>query len=122
MANKYRGEIAFKVGEKSYTFRLGTNELVKLEKELGVEDPFEKLSKGQLGVSALRTIMHVALSRHHEGLSEEQAGDLIDELGFAKLGDLVSKAMEPLAAEAESPKEAAAGTGPVSLPPASAQG
>ena len=121
MANKYRGEVGFSAGGKDYTFRLGTNELAILEEKHGIDE--KTMAAGNMGVCALRTIFLVGLLRHHEGLTDEQAGDLVDELGGFKLvGEFIEKSMSALVPEDEAPKPEAAGTGPVSLPPASVQG
>lgn len=121
MANKYRGEVGFSAGGKDYTFRLGTNELAFLEEKHGIDE--KAMTSGDMGICGLRTIFRVGLSRRHEGLTDEQAGDVIDELGGFKLvGEFIDKSMSALIPEDEAPKPEAAGTGPVSSPPASAQG
>lgn len=123
MANKYRGEVPFTADGKDYIFRLGTNEMVKLEKMLRVENALEEFGKGKLGLSGLRTMTYVGLSRHHPDLTEEEAGDIIDEIGgFEALSKLIEESMGALIVEGKDPKPEAAGTGPVSLPPPSAQG
>ena len=121
MANKYRGEVEFSANGSTYTFRLGTNELCRLEAELGA-DPFEKIAEGKASLGHLRTITLAGLGRHHPKLTADDVGDLIDEVGYKALGDLIQKSMSVLAPEDDASKPEAAGTGPVSLPPASGQG
>lgn len=123
MANRLRGEVEFTVGEKTYTFRLGMNELVALEQTLGIKDPIKALAEQQLGIGDLRALARAGLSRYHKELTDEEVGDLIDEMGgLVALSKVAAKSFEFMGGEDESSKPEAAGTGPVSSPLVSVQG
>ena len=122
MANKCRGETEFTAGGKTYTFRVGTNEMVDLEAKLGVVNILKAFSDGKVGMAGLRTLAQIGLSRHHKDLSEEEAGDIVDEIGgFKKITEMMACSLAEIRGEPV-PKPEAAGTGPVSSPQASAQG
>jgi hypothetical protein len=87
VANPHRGEVSFTVGDATYTLKFGTNAWAEAEAATGLgtvaiiaavmgwRDP-EKISFGMF-----RKLMWAGLRKHHQGLTQEAVGDLIDEAG-----------------------------------------
>lgn len=86
MTNKIKGEVTFESGGQTYTFMLGTNAQVMLEKKIGL--PMTKFLKKErleeMSTEEVRAIFWAGLFRHHK-LTEEAVGDLIDDVGFERL-------------------------------------
>ena len=107
--NHYRGDVPITVPGpdgtvQHLTLRLGTNEFVMLEEILGVKGGalMMGLSKN-IGFRELRTIFRVGLSRSLPDITDEQAGDMIDQIGgITALTDLLTKAIQ---AAVPSPEE-----------------
>lgn len=93
--NRERGRVEVQAQGRRWVLRLNMNHLLVLCDRLGVKDD-EGISKAllrlasQIGtIHGLRTAVHVALMEHHPGLTEEQVGELITEIGFERTGNLV---------------------------------
>lgn len=87
-ANKHRGEVELKAGDKTYVLRYTTNALVRLEDELGkpatvLGDSFREA----------RALFWAGLLHAHPEITVEQAGEIMDEVG---LTEAVQKAGEAL--------------------------
>src|SRR5262245_54721465 len=95
MTNPVKGEVTFESGGKSYTFKLGVNAQVMLEQR--VKMPLSKFLKEDkledLGISDLRLIFWAGLHRQHQ-LSEEEAGDIIDDIGPERVAEIFLEAFE----------------------------
>lgn len=113
MANPHKGEVSFAVGGKARTVRLSTNAICVLESELGlgVDSISARMVQGYLSV--LRSVLRVALN---DGTTDEEAGDMIDELGPRKTVEILIRtfklAFPDTTADADPPTGGEAGTGP----------
>lgn len=91
MTNPVRGEVGFKVGDTDYILVLDFNVLCDLEDDLpGIMDGKMEVKRP----SIIRRIFHAGLMKHHAGLSERDAGDLIQAVGIAEAGALVGEAFK----------------------------
>jgi hypothetical protein len=109
-ANKFRGEYPLKVGEKTYTLRYGTNALVSLSESLGCKTILEigdRLSPDRISFRDVRTLLKVALERHHPEITEADAGELIDEMG----GVIIALELIPAVLDAAFPDKQPGGEG-----------
>jgi hypothetical protein len=94
MANPMKGEVAFEFQGATFKFVLGTYALAYLQRRSGKSTvKFFSRSAGDWGIDDVLAVFHAGLLRHHE-LSEKQAADLIDELGQAKVGELIAEAVK----------------------------
>lgn len=92
MANPIRGEVDVKVGEDNFTLVFTINAIVELEEKLG--KPISEIAGGMganVSFSLLRTLFWAGLQDRH-GLSETEAGALMQEIGFVKASELVTQA------------------------------
>ena len=95
MTNPVKGEVTFESGGKSYTFKLGVNAQVMLEQR--VKMPLSKFFKqdklADLGIADLRMIFWAGLYRQHQ-LTEEDVGDIIDDIGPEKVSEIFVQAFD----------------------------
>ncbi len=83
MANHLKGEVEIEAAGRKWTLRLGCNEMIEAEAALGVDD-------GGLGIfleqnrrmKNVRAVVFYALKRDQPEVTEEQAGDIITEIGL----------------------------------------
>ncbi len=91
-----KGEVNFESGGKTYTFKLGTNAQVLLESRTGMS--MAKYLKAdrieELGSKDIRLIFWAGLTRNHPDLTEENVGDLIDDIGVDQVSEIFLKAFE----------------------------
>jgi hypothetical protein len=110
------GEVSFEAGGARHTLRYGINELCRLEDRLNIDVTAlgQKMAAG-LNMRTLRTIFACGLSGD---LADAEAGDIIDEVGLQRAGELVGEAMQaafPSAeGKAQKPARKPAGTGSTS--------
>lgn len=101
MANKLKGEVEVEVGDgekkRTLVFRLGINELIGLQEALGMGDDDEKflatLDRLRVSLRKLRIGVRAALLCHQPDTTEEQAGEIITELGFRRVGEIFDQAL-----------------------------
>lgn len=102
-ANPVKGEVQFEVDGKPYIFKFGTNAQVIMEErtKMTMLDIMKNIQEGggRFGATHLRLIFFAGLSARHPGITEDQCGDLIDELGHEKCADIFLKAMGLAAAK-----------------------
>ena len=96
MSNPVKGEVSYEVNGKNYTFKLGTNAQVMIEKRTGMsmakylkQDRLE-----DLGTEGVRLIFWAGLLRNHPELTEDMAGDLIDDIGPDRVAELFMEAFD----------------------------
>lgn len=115
MGNPNRGEATFEALDKEWTLRFNTNALAEFEEVAGVS--VASLGSG-MGMKQLRALVWAGLGFHHRrargGL--DAAGNMIDEIGAAQMGEIVMRAISNAfpASEGDSenpPKAAPAGDG-----------
>ncbi|MCL4822036.1 MAG: gene transfer agent family protein [Vicinamibacteria bacterium] len=122
--NRFKGEFGVTVGAQTYSFRYGMNTLVVLEERLGCTTIYElmaRLTPTRLSFRDLRVLIQAGLYKHHPDVSEEQAGELMDEMGGVEgtleriMQALQASFPEPDPAEGADPNAArAAGSGAAS--------
>ena len=79
----------FKVGNDEYKLKYGIKELVELEEKLGVS--LTQLGEKALSIKNIKDMMIVGLQNNQ--LSEDEAMDIIDEVGLKKMAELVNQAI-----------------------------
>lgn len=91
MANPHKGEVSFEASGKTWSLRYSTNALCELEDDLdrGIGDVIESLQTSPR-LNMLRAVLRAGLSGHK--VNQQQAGDLIDELGFDRTRELIGTA------------------------------
>src|SRR5262245_59982167 len=113
MTNPVKGEVVFESGGKSYTFKLGVNAQVMLEQK--VKMPLSKFLKEDkiqdLGITDLRMIFWAGLYRQHQ-LTEEDVGDMIDDIGPERVAEIFIEAFESAKAKTENGAAGAVTTSP----------
>ncbi len=123
-ANPLKGEVAFEASGATYTLLYSINSLCALEDRLDmtVQQIGERMSTA-MRLSFLRSVFHGGLSTHHATLTEVEVGELIEDMGVKRTGDLIAEAFfkafsDGKAASEPRPRKAktGAGTGPSSSP------
>lgn len=82
--NPHKGDVSFEAGGKSYTLRFSTFALVKLEESLGkslVEIMNEISRLDTMRLKTVVALLWAGLQKHHPGTTEEDAANLIDDVG-----------------------------------------
>lgn len=97
MANPLKGEVEFPAGETTLVLCFTSNALVEVETITG-KDIITVLAEWQQSpaMAPLRALLWGALRKHRPELSLLDAGDLIDEIGPARmeeLGGAIGKAL-----------------------------
>lgn len=110
------GAVSFEAGGKRHSLRYGMNALCALEDRLGTDvSQLGTIMASGMNMRTLRTVFACGLG---DKVTDAQAGDLMDELGVTRAGELVAEAMQaafPAAeGDASDPQAAAAGTGSTS--------
>lgn len=95
MANKYRGEAEIKGDGTTYTVRIGSGVIAKAEKELNkpLGTIIDEIAGGSFRVSTLATLFRLGLVRKGDPLTDDQACDLIDDLGSPAVAGAVQAAL-----------------------------
>jgi hypothetical protein len=87
MTNPLKGEVTFEARGQTFTYKLGTNAQIMIETKVGMPiTQFFRERAEQFSAADVRLIFHAGLYRQHK-MTEDDVGDLIDELG----GDRVAK-------------------------------
>lgn len=98
------GTVDFEAGGQAYSMRVSTNAQVRYQRAAGETflNALDAIQKDPSDTERLRRLIWASMS-HIEGLTEEAAGDVMDDLGvedaIMKLSDAVSAAY-PSAADA----------------------
>lgn len=92
--NSATGAISFTTNGESRYFRLSTNAQVRYQDAAGetLLDAMAGLQKNPGDLRRVRRMIWAALS--HEGLTEDAAGDLMDELGQVEAARLLGEAIQ----------------------------
>ena len=96
MTNSVKGEIQFESGGKTYTFKLGMNAQAVIEERTGMTMAkfFKEDRLEDLGAREVRLIFWAALHRQHPEMTEETAGDIIDEIGADEVAELLVRGVK----------------------------
>lgn len=111
MANAVKGEVGFTAGGAERVLRLNINALCEIEDRLGrpAMDVFAEM-QSSVRVTSLRAIFACGA-----GVSEQEAGEMIDEIGIGRaaelLGEAVKRAFPQEEAKGGNPPKAAPGIG-----------
>lgn len=90
-ANPQRGQVAFSADGKEYTLRFGTNELCVIEAATGKGVP--QLVAELQATPYVTTMRAMVAGGVRPAMSLEDAGELIDALGYDRVGELVGQAL-----------------------------
>lgn len=105
--NSKRGAVTFEVDGQPYTLRMTTNAMVRYEDRSGesIVEALGKMDGANVSISSVRRLFWTMLVGD---LSEEQAGDLMDEIGLteaaAKLGEAARLAFPQAQPSGNAPK------------------
>lgn len=110
MANHLKGEVEIVAGGEKFIFRLGVNEMIEAQDALGLADQdaqfFSILSRSK-SLKHVRALLWVGLKGSKPDLTIERAGELVAEIGFAKLPGIIQEAMRWAMPEPTPPSVAA---------------
>ncbi len=117
MANSHKGEVAVKTADASYILHFSTNAICELEDVL--EKPVIQIvaefeNEENVGMKIVRYLVWAGLTTKNPGMTVEEAGDILDEVGYALMMDKVGLAMrrffpDPEGDETKNPQPAKAG-------------
>jgi hypothetical protein len=97
VANRFKGDVSFDAGGKSYTMRFSANALCELEDATGMginalltilADP------AKMRLKMVRAVLWAGLQDHHPDVTLHQAGEIITDLSLTKAMDLAGKSFE----------------------------
>lgn len=97
MTNSARGVVSREIAGETIKFRIATNEWCELEDEFGkttdeiLKDFFAGIQAGTLTMKGLRKFFRAALSASRPGITEEEAGEVMSDLGLAEAGTLLGE-------------------------------
>lgn len=112
MANRERGELGFECGERRFVLKYSVNALCELEDALGMSiRQFASLFKEPEGIrlKQVRAAMWAGLLEKQPGVTQQQAGTIIEEITMMKAMDLVGQAMQAAFGSSSSGAEEAEG-------------
>jgi len=120
MTNHIKGEVTIKRGtdKQELILALGINQLIYLEEELkmSVNDIVQSLADAStIRIGLLRKMFYASLRKHQPELTEDDAGDIMQELGFEgamlKIKETVEAAFPKANANPQKPQQRKGGNG-----------
>lgn len=96
MANNLKGEVEIKASGGPFIFRLGINEMISAQNDLGLAEDdqgFLETLDNLRSLKKIRTIVLNGLKRDQPDTTEEMAGDLITELGIERMVEVIKQAL-----------------------------
>jgi hypothetical protein len=96
MANNWKGEVELEAGGRKLLFRLGVNEMIELQGDFGLADKDEEFATALRNLSGFkrhRDAIFRGLQLHQPDVTLKQAGDVMNEIGMAQVGELIAKAL-----------------------------
>lgn len=93
MGNPHRGEVAL----GTHTLCMSINAICELEEEIGAginQIAADLASPETMRMSALRDVVWAALREHHPGMTKEEAGRIMAEVGVAETSARLGEAFE----------------------------
>jgi hypothetical protein len=91
VANHLKGEVERQVLGKKVVFRLGNNEMIELQGALdlaGKDEEFLACFDNYRDFRLVRMITFYALKKHQPEITEDQAGDIVTELGLEEMAKI----------------------------------
>ena len=117
MANNWKGEIVIEAGEEELLFRLGVNELIEVQGDLGLADKDEEFAaalKSLAGFKRHRDMIFRGLQRSQPGITIERAGDVMTEIGMERVKEAIERALNLAFPEPKEGGEPRPSAGPTS--------
>jgi hypothetical protein len=120
MSNSIKGEVTIKRGtdKKELTMVLGVNQLIYLEEQLdsNVNSIVAQLSNSDsIKVGLLRKIFFASLVKHQPDMTEDDAGDIMQEIGLdqamTKITETIQAAFPKVPANPQKPQQRKGGNG-----------
>jgi hypothetical protein len=96
MANRERGEVELKAGDKTYVLRFGMNAVVEVETlmDMGIREIAAKLQNpDDFRIGTWRAVLWGALHEHQPSLTLLDAGDILGAAGVQPVVEALSQAM-----------------------------
>lgn len=112
MANPYRGEVSAKLGDATITLKMTANSWCELEDDLGKSSDeiqsefFAMVKSGRASMKLMRSYFRACLLHSHQGISLEDAGNIMTELGLLNAAELLGRAIAQSMPAAEEAKPA----------------
>lgn len=97
MANKFKGDVSFDAGGRSFTMRFSANALCELEDAtgMGINALLTVLADpAKMRLKMVRAVLWAGLQDHHPDVTLHQAGEIITDLSLTKAMDLAGKSFE----------------------------
>lgn len=91
-----KGEVEIKTSKGTMIFRLGINEMISAQDELGLasdDQGFLDALDNLKSMKRIRTIVYCGLKRDQPDVTPETAGDLITELGIPGIVEVIKQAL-----------------------------
>jgi hypothetical protein len=102
MANPFKGEVKFDALGKTYIYKFGTYAMAVLERKAGMSTKKFFDSRGEdWGANDIVLVFFAALSQHQPKVTEIEVGDIIDDIGLDRAGDIVREGVGLAAAKQE---------------------
>ncbi|WP_374648963.1 hypothetical protein [Rhizorhabdus sp.] len=96
-ANRQRGQVGFKIEGVDHILCYSTNALCVIEEEFNLKDITEisTIIGAKPSIRDVRKLFRIGLSDSEPSLTDEKAGEYIDELGgLAQAGELITRAVQ----------------------------
>lgn len=116
MTNIARGIVSLPYNGENLQLRIATNEWCELEDEFGkgtdeIATDFEVMvTSGKLKMGLLRSFFRAALAASRPGITHEEAGEIMSNIGLVEAGEVIGKviiaSMPEVKAPAGKPKAA----------------
>lgn len=92
MAARPTGELTFQANGSSFVLTFDFNALCEMEDalDMGVADLQDAMQSPRMKM--VRTIFRIGLARHHPTVTDQQAGEIIGEVGIQRAADMIGQA------------------------------
>jgi len=119
VANPVKGEVPLEAGGKRYVLVLNTYALASIERRMKMSWPklIQRAALEGWGVEETLATLQAALYKYHRGMTEEQVGEIVDEVGLEKANEALIEAITLMSpklggqVDENPPKTATNGTG-----------
>lgn len=111
-SNKALGQFSFEARDKTWVLHYSINAICAIEAQLGPGVQLERVLQDNPSMSIIRTIFWGGLIQHHPQVRLEDAGDLMDAIGFTRAAALLGEALTAAFVQTKAPAGPLAGTTP----------